>query len=34
MLYTENSIGVKINVEAVALCIEDDSKDTIRKSKI
>ena len=32
MEYTENITGIKINVQAVDISIEDDVKDTIRKS--
>ena len=31
MEYTENVTGIKINVQAVDISIEDDIKDTIRK---
>lgn len=31
MQYTENFTGIKINVQAVNITIEDDVKDTIRK---
>lgn len=32
MQYTENITGIKINVQAVDITIEDDVKETIRKS--
>lgn len=32
MEYTENITGIKINVQAVDITINDDVKDTIRKS--